>query len=169
MSKVDGNTVDKAPEGLDEWVDYLAAKMCPLFDATQSAVNSLSEGAGKSVDLICAQLLLDPGAIATLLSLVNSKNKTRLSTEVSTLENAVMMIGILNSRQALKRLEIIPTPANTPALKNYVQTVVRAYHAGYQACEWAQARGDMVVKESFIAAFMCHVGEMMMQLYAFAC
>jgi len=167
MANTDGNTVTQVPSGLGGWVDYLTEKSLPLFHCTLSSVESLHDQSGKSVVTICEQLLLDPAAVATLLKLVNSKNKSRLSSEVTTLENAVIMIGVQKSRKALKRLEVIPIPANSPGLKAYLQTVVRAYHAGYQACTWAQTRGDMVVKESFVAAFMHYIGEMMMQLHGF--
>lgn len=168
MTKVEGNTPIKPPETLQEWASYLTAKPLPLIDSTLVAVNQLSDRSGKSVDSICEKLLLDPGAVAILLKEVNSKNKTRLSTEVTTLENAVMMVGILYARQLLKRLPVLKLPVKVPALINYVQTVVRAYHAGYQACEWAQVRGDMVVKESYVAAFMFHIAEMMMWLHSSA-
>jgi len=153
------------PSGLSAWAEYLAEKSLPLLESTTRYVKELDSRSGKSVDRICAKLLLDPGAVVALLHKVNSLKRGRLSSEITTAENAVMLLGIDKSRALLERSKVVRLPVKAPALKHYLKTLDLAYHAGYLAHNWAIARGSMIAKESFVQAFLFHIGEMYMWLY----
>ncbi len=157
--------VTKPPETLPEWLGYLASQSLPLLDSSWNVVNQLDERSGKSIDRLSEVLLLDPGAVVSLLTTVNAKNHSPLFAEVSTVENAVMMLGLTQTRSALKRLKVIRLLAQAPALQHYLQTLAKAYHTGYIAFELARIRGDLVAKESFVAGFLYFLGEMAMWLY----
>ncbi len=156
------------PSGLERWAEYLAEKALPLIESTTRYVNQLNNRSGRSVESICAKFLLDPGAVVTLLKQVNSLKRGRLSSEITTAENAIVLLGIEKSRQLLKRCKVIKLPAKAPALKQYIKQVDLAYHAGYLAHEWAMIRGSMVAKESFVQAFLFRIGEMYLWLYGLA-
>ncbi|VAW77365.1 hypothetical protein MNBD_GAMMA12-3639 [hydrothermal vent metagenome] len=156
------------PSGLEAWAEYLAKKALPLIESTTRYVNQLDNRSGRSVESICAKFLLDPGAVVTLLQQVNSLKRGRLSSEITTVENAIVLLGIEKSRQLLKRCKVIKLPAKAPALKQYIKQVNLAYHAGYLAHEWAMIRGSMVAKESFVQTFLFRIGEMYMWLYGLA-
>lgn len=153
------------PSGLTAWAEYLAEKSLPLLESTTRYVKELDSRSGKSVDKICEKLLLDPGAVVALLHKVNSLKRGRLSTEITTAENAVMLLGIDKSRRLLERSKVVKLPVTAPALKHYLKTLDLAYHAGYLAHNWAIVRGSMIAKESFVQAFLFHIGEMYMWLY----
>ncbi len=153
------------PSDLESWASYLAEKALPLMETTTQYVNHLDNRSGRSVESICANLLLDPGAVVCLLQQVNSLKRGRLSSEITTVENAIVLLGIDKSRQLLKRRKIVKLPVKAPALKQYIKQIDLAYHAGYLAYEWAIIRGSMTPKESFIQAFLFRIGEMYMWLY----
>ena len=159
------NTASQLPAGLENWAQYLAEKSLPLLDNTTRYVAQLNESSGASLDRICAGLLLDPGAVVALLQKVNSVKRGRLSSEITTVENAVMLMGISKAKKVLEKCKVVKMPVRAPALKHYLKQVDLAYHAGYMAYEWATIRGNMVAKESFVSAFLFHIGEMYMWLY----
>ena len=156
----------KFPETLEDWVEKLSDVVFPMFPGTIKSLKTLTdEDINRSVDRFCADILLDPGAVIGIVRRANSGHRRRLGTQVATVENAAMMIGLKSMKELYKDVPCFTPPGTTPAERGYMHVVARAYHAGYQAYDWAIQRGDMTPKEVFVAAFLYDLGEMVLWLY----
>lgn len=155
---------DSTQDALQRWAGRLSHKIFPIFDHTAGSIEAIDESSGASIDRFCSTILYDPGVMLAMLRKVNASPRQRLAADVTSIENAAMMIGLDNVKNIPSRLPQIKLPARTPAERGYVQVVSRAYHAGYQAYDWAVRRADMVPKEVFVAAFLHDIGEMALWL-----
>lgn len=156
----------KYPETLEDWVNKLSDVVFPMFPRTIKSLKNLTdEDINRSVDRFCADMLLDPGAAIGILRRANGGRRRRLGAQVPTVENAAMMIGMTAMRELYKDVPSFTPPGTTPPERGYMHVVARAYHAGYQAYDWAIQRGDMTPKEVFVAAFLYDLGEMVLWLY----
>ena len=152
---------------IEKWVQELEGIDFPVFPDTLKGLQQLSdEDANRSVDRFCSNLLYDPGGVIAILNKANGARKGRLGTNVSTVENAAMMIGLDTMRHLTDEHSIIEPPGSTPSEKGYMRIVARAYHVAYQAYDWAVIRGDMTPKEIFVAAFLRDIGTMALWLNA---
>ena len=152
---------------IDEWAEQLVSTVFPVFPETNESLRFLSDDdVESSVDRFCSNILYDPGGVIAILSRANSGRKGRLGSNVSTVENAAMMIGVKNMRNLTENHPQIDLPVSTESEKGYMRIVARAYHVAYQAYDWAICRGDMVPKEVYVAAFLHDLGAMALWLSA---
>jgi len=152
---------------VDAWVEQLASTPFPVFPETSESLRNLSEiDVESSVDRFCSRILYDPGGVIAILRRANSGRKGRLGSNVSTVENAAMMIGVQKMRQLTEDHPQIEHSGTTESEKGYMRIVARAYHVAYQAYDWAICRGDMVPKEIFVAALLHDLGAMALWLNA---
>jgi len=145
---------------LNGWVDLLVDIKFPILDVTAKSVVAMNSSTGMSVDRFCDSMLHDPGTVLTMLRWANSLPRGRLSSEVTTLESATMMIGLDKIKHLPREMTALKLPAEDEHMRAYIHVACRAFHAGYQAYDWASRRADMVPKESFVAGFMHNIGAM---------
>lgn len=145
---------------LDGWVERLADIKFPILGVTAKSVVAMKSSTGMSVDKFCDSMLHDPGTVLTMLRWANSLPRGRLSSEVTTLESATMMIGLEKIKRLPSEMTALQLPAEDEHMRAYMHVASRAFHAGYQAYDWASRRADMVPKESFVAGFMNNIGTM---------
>jgi len=149
---------------IDGWVDLLADIKFPILEPTAISVRAIKSSAGMPMDRFCDSMLHDPGAVLTMLRWANSLPRGRLSSDVTTLESAAMMIGLEKVKHLPDDMEVLTLPCEDKNLCTYMQVTSRAFHAAYQAYDWAIQRADMVPKESFVAAFMNNMATMALLL-----
>lgn len=149
---------------VEEWAARLSHKVFPIFEKTAADMAAIDESNGGSIDRVCKNILFDAGAVLALLRKANSMTRGPLSSDINTAESAAMMIGLHNLRAMPGKLPRVKVPAGNEIEQGYLQVVSRAYHAGYQAYEFACHRADMTPKEVFIAAFMHDIGKMALWL-----
>ncbi len=145
---------------LNGWVDLLVDIKFPILDVTSKSVVAMNSSTGMSMDKFCDSMLHDPGTVLTMLRWANSLPRGRLSSEVTTLESATMMIGLEKAKRLPSEMTALLLPAKDEHMRAYMHVACRAFHAGYQAYDWATRRADMVPKESFVAGFMHNLGSM---------
>jgi len=145
---------------LEAWVDLLVDIKFPILDETAKNVVGMKSSSGMSMDRFCDSMLHDPGTVLTMLRWANSLSRGRLSSEVTTLESATMMIGLEKVKRLPAKMTKLELPAKDEHMRAYMHVACRAFHAGYQAYDWASRRADMVPKESFVAGFMHNIGSM---------
>lgn len=162
------NTQQKndAPRGLDAWVDVLARKSFPLMLPTVTGMKAIDESEGSSIDRLCDKMLHDPSAILTILRKVGAVPRGRLSSDVTSLESAAMLIGFSAVKQMASSAEVLDPEEASVRTRGYMQVTSRAFHAAYQAYDWAVRRADMMPKEAFVAAFLHDIGKMAMWLHS---
>jgi len=162
---MNAGTSDSAEQGLEQWLERLADKGMPVFRATAESLLAIEDDSGQSVARLCASMLIDPGAVAMLLRRVNGRRRSSLASNVTTPENAAMMLGFEPLRNFAAELAAYDPPGDSPALDGYSRVVGRAIHAAYQAYDWASRRADILPKEVFVAALLYDIGEMLLWLY----
>lgn len=117
---------------------------------------------------IATIVLRDPFFIMNVLRAVGIRKRGRLSSDITTIEHAIMMMGakpfFLRFAQ-LNRVE--------DKLKAYPRTLLqlrracsRAHHAACQARDWAIQRQDMESEETYIAAALFDIAEACLCLLA---
>ena len=151
---------DDSKLDLNGWVELLADIKFPILDVTANSVSRMQSSSGMSVDKFCDNMLHDPGTVLTMLRWANSLPRGRLSSEVTTLESATMMIGLEKIKLLPGEMTSLKLPAENEHMRAYMHVACRAFHAGYQAYDWASRRADMVPKESFVAGFLNNIATM---------
>ena len=100
----------------------------------------------------------DPGFTCHLFSRANGLHHRHFGMPVTTVEHAMMMLGLNRIRGITEALPLFdPLKGEHAGLS---RTYGRAYHAAHYAWVWARLRADMVPWEVFTAALLHPVGEM---------
>lgn len=152
-----------------EWVEELKAWEMPVLQRSVREVGNLAGRveqvtAGEIADVV----LRDPLMTLKVLRLVNGMSRSRLSNEITTVEHAVMMLGVGPFFNRLSNLKAVEESLQTfdGALYGLMQTMSRAHHAAWQARNWAIFRADMKSEEVYIGALLYDMGEILLWAYA---
>lgn len=154
---------------LAEWVAELKSWDAPVLQRSIRELGKLARRveqitAGEIADVV----LHDPLMTLKILRLVNGTSRSRLGNEITTVEHAVMMLGVgpfFNRLSNLKAVEDSLQPFDG-ALPRLMQAMSRAHHAAWQARDWAIFRADMKSEEVFIGALLYDLGEILLWAYA---
>ncbi len=151
---------------LDEWVKRIGHKPVPVLEATISALRQYCARENAPVSDLENAVELDPGLVIHLLRLGNAKTSGSLSTDITTIPQALMILGIEQVNELPQRLPTIEDSLKDVARTRLLKTFSRAYHAARQATRWATERRDMTPEEVFAATQLHFIGEMFVAMYA---
>lgn len=150
---------------LGEWLVELKDWDSPVLRRTILDLGKLAAKMEKvSANQIADVVLRDPLMTLKVLRLVNNMSRGRLSHEITSVEHAVMMLGVVpffNRHADLKSIEENIPPVDG-ALPELMRIFGRAYHAAWQARDWAIMRTDMKSEEVYIGAFIYDLGEIVL-------
>lgn len=106
-------------------------------------------------------VLRDPFFTMNVLRVIGGRKRGRLSSEVSTIEHAVMMLGAKPFFLRFSQITRIEDQlkAHPRSLMQLRRACSRAHHAAYQARDWAIQRQDIESEEAYIAASLCDIAE----------
>ncbi|MDP2879463.1 MAG: HDOD domain-containing protein [Sulfuricella sp.] len=156
-------------KALGEWLVELKDWDSPVLRRTILDLGKLAAKMEKvSANQIADVVLRDPLMTLKVLRLVNNMSRGRLSHEITTVEHAVMMLGVgpfFNRHADLKSIEENIPPVDG-ALPELMRVFGRAYHAAWQARNWAIMHADMKSEEVYIGAFIYDLGEIVLWAYA---
>ena len=145
---------------LDDWLKKIGNNPVPVLKHTIEELKYHCARENVPINELVESVEVDPGLVVHLLRTMNGKSKSSLSTDVTSVQQALMLMGT-------DQLSTLPT--NLPALENTLQgaalarllkTFSRAYHAARQATTWAILRRDMNPDEVFAATQLNFLGEM---------
>lgn len=155
-------------KSLGDWVDDLKIWDIPVL---QRSIKELAKLSGHTQKITASEIsevvLHDPLLTLKVLCLVNGMSRSRLSSEISTVEHAVMMLGVgpfFNRLDNLSPVEV-KLKAVDGALPGLMQTMSRAHHAAWQARDWANFRADIKSEEVYIGALLLNMGDMLLWAY----
>lgn len=151
---------------LDEWVKHIGHKSVPVQEATINALRQYCARENASVAELEETVDMDPGLVIHLLRLGNTKTSGSLSTDITTIPQALMILGVEQVNELPKRLPSIEKTLKDDARIRLLKTFARAYHAARQATRWASQRRDMSPEEVFAATQLHFLGEMFVAIYA---
>ena len=138
----------------------------PVMERTIIALKKLCNKEDAKTEEFTHVVSRDPGLTIYLLRLCNSKSHSILRTEITSISQALMMLGIEQVSQLPVRLPNLDKTLKIPAKQRLLMTFSRAYHAAEQATEWAHYRHDMNSDEIFVATQIHFIGEMALAITA---
>ncbi|MCX8018387.1 MAG: HDOD domain-containing protein [Rhodocyclaceae bacterium] len=161
--------IDSPLPDLDAWVAYFEAAEIPVLRHTERQLAELRENAIKSNARVIATVILhDPMMTLRVLAYIEAKRNKRKLTDITTIERALMMIGMepfFNDFQNLPTVEE-HLKAHPRALLGLLKVIQRARHAVHWARDWAVYRHDLDVDEIVVATLLYDFAEILMWCFA---
>lgn len=151
---------------LNAWAEKLQNAPVPALPGSVAALSRLLSDENVKMWRLAQVAEKDPGLCVTLLRRVNSGGQKRLRTEVTTIEHAMMMLGLGQLRSLPNSLPQIDKVGEAEGRLRATQLMARCYHAGHQAREFARLRKDIEPDEIFLPAMLHHLSEILLWLYA---
>lgn len=155
--------------GLEAWADALAGRDLPVF---ARSVDALAQLAARQENVtareIAAVIMRDPMLTLRALRYPHSHHSRRVLADITTVEHAVMMLGIVRFFDAFRDLPIAePLLAVTPgAQAGLCGVVARARMAALYAGDWAAQRRDIAGDEVVVAALLHDLAELLLWCFA---
>jgi HD-like signal output (HDOD) protein len=154
---------------LDAWVRYLSQADIPVLKRTARELALLRENEENvSGRQVAAAILRDPLMALRVLAYIESHRGPAQTTDITTIDRAVMMMGITPFFKAFEALPLLEeTLKSCPqALIGILRVVGRARNASLLARDWAIARHDLDVDEVTVAALLHDAAETLLWCFA---
>ncbi len=150
---------------LAAWVKRLDHADLPALKANTELMRQLAANENVNMVRLAALIESDPGLTLRLMRYINNLRHKHLRSEITTVRNALMMLGLTHVQQipqGLSTLEELDETAGLRLRKHFSQ----ALHAAHQARDWARLTKDLVVDELYLATLLHNLGESLLDLYA---
>ena len=151
------------------WIGHFVQADIPVLRHTAQQLGDLRENAIKSnARLISSVILHDPMMTLRVLAYIESKRSKNRKTDITTIERALMMIGMepfFNDFQNLPLIEdqLKPYPR---ALLGLLKVINRSRRAMQWSRDWAIYRHDLDVDEIVLATLLYDFAETLMWCFA---
>ncbi len=161
--------IDAPFPGLDSWVAYFSQAQLPVLRHTVNELDQLRANAEHVNGRVLSSIMLqDPLMTLRVLAYIEEKRGKRQSTDITTIERALMMIGVGPFFRDFDRLPLVeetlkPYPK---ALLGLLKVIARARRAARWAREWAVIRHDLDIDEITVATLLYDVDEILMWCFA---
>ncbi len=157
------------PTGEAGWVGALSAVEIPVMQRTIDQLARLRQDESRIVARDISRVVLhDPMFTLRVLRFLQQRRRVRQTTEVTTVEHALMMLGVSPFFEHFGQLPAVETGlAEFPlALAGLMRVVDRARHAALYARDWAGLRCDIESDEVVIAALLHGMAEMLLWCFS---
>ena len=154
---------------LEAWAAYFSGANLPVLRHTVQELERMRANA-ENVNgrLLSGTILRDPMMTLRVLAYIEANRRERQTTDITTIERAIMMIGItpfFRDFQDLPQIEEQLRP-HPQALLGLLKVVHRARRAAQWARDWAIVRHDLDVDEITLAALLHDMAELLMWCFA---
>lgn len=153
----------------DSWIAYFAQADIPVLRHTVQQLAELRENADKSnARVISSVILHDPMMTLRMLAYIESKRSRSRMTDITTIERALMMIGMEPFFKDFQDLPLVEDHLKTQprALLGLLKVIGRARKAAHWARDWAVYRHDLDVDEISVATLLYDFAEILMWCFA---
>ncbi|MEO8410149.1 MAG: HDOD domain-containing protein [Propionivibrio sp.] len=154
---------------LAAWVAYFSDAQLPILRQTARRLDE----ARQNIDRIngrdiAAIVLQDPLLAVRVLAYIQSFHGKHLRSEITTIANAVMMLGVEPFFRKFESLLTVETllKDEPQALLGVLQVIRRVQRASHYAHAWAFERHDMNVEEVTLAALLHDLSEILLWCFA---
>jgi HD-like signal output (HDOD) protein len=161
--------IDQPFPDIDAWVAYFRDANLPVLRHTVQELERMRANA-ENVNgrQLSATILRDPMMTLRVLAYIEANRRARQTTDITTIERAIMMIGIVPFFRDFNELpqieeQLRPHPQ---ALLGLLKVVNRARRAAQWARDWAIVRHDLDVDEITLAALLHDFAELLMWCFA---
>jgi len=153
--------------GIESWAAFLADRELPVLRHTAHALLAARERMDRiNVRELADIVLHDPLMTARVLRFSAAHRGRRQLQDMSTVEHAVMMLGVEPFFRHFAEFELIENRLNPQALLGLLHVVRRAQRASHYALEWAVWRCDLNSEEVAVAALLHDLAEMLLWCWA---
>lgn len=161
--------IEQALPDLETWVAYFRQANLPVLRHTVQELERMRANA-ENVNgrVLSGTILRDPMMTLRVLAYIEAHRRERQTTDITTIERAIMMIGItpfFRDFQDLPQIEDQLRP-HPQALLGLLKVVHRARRAAQWARDWAIVRHDLDVDEITLAALLHDIAELLMWCFA---
>lgn len=161
--------IEESYPDLEAWVAYFREANLPVLRHTVQELERMRANA-ENVNgrVLSGTILRDPMMTLRVLAYIESNRRARQTTDITTIERAIMMIGIspfFRDFQDLPQIEdqLRPQPQ---AMLGLLKVIHRARRAAQWARDWAIVRHDLDVDEITLAALLHDMAELLMWCFA---
>ena len=161
--------IEQSLPDLEAWVAYFSEANLPVLRHTVQELERMRANA-ENVNgrVLSGTILRDPMMTLRVLAYIQANRGTRQTTDITTIERAIMMIGIepfFRNFQDLPQIEVQLRP-HPQALLGMLKVIHRARRAAQWARDWAIVRHDLDVDEITLAALLHDMAELLMWSFA---
>ncbi len=160
---------EQLPENIDDWVALLSGKEMPILRQTARRLEQCHE----RVDTISGRdiasiVLQDPLMAVRVLAYIQPFTGKHLRSDITTIANAVMMLGIEPFFRKFEAPATIEAALKDEpqALLGVLQVIRRAQRASRYAHDWAFERHDLNIEEVTLAALLHDLAEILLWCFA---
>jgi len=165
-----GHTMIETPfTDTDSWVLFYSEVELPVLRRTVRELDELRAIAEKVNGRVLSSVILqDPLMTLRVLAYIEERRRKNQSTDITTIERALMMIGVDPFFAHFSQLPTIEDhlKGHSEALLGLLKVIHRARRATYWARDWAILRHDLDVDEITVATLLHDVAEMLMWCFA---
>jgi HD-like signal output (HDOD) protein len=154
---------------IDQWIALMGAAQLPVLGTTLREIARMRADEENVRPRDLAQVVLhDPLMAVRVLRFIKEKQAGRAATDITTVEHAIMMLGVSPFFRTFSKLRSVDTDLakNNAALLGLMGVIGRARHAAMHAREWAQLRYDIDSDEVVIATLLHDLAEMLLWYFA---
>ena len=161
--------IEKPLANLATWVDYFTRVDVPVLRRTARDLAALRDKEDTVGGRQIAQTVLqDPLLTLKVLALIEKQRRASQNHDITTIERAIMMIGVT---PFFAHFETLPTiedhlARHPQALLGVMKVIVRARRTAKWAREWALLRHDIDVDEVTVAALLHDCAEILCWVFA---
>ena len=153
----------------ESWLAVFGQAPLPVLRHSVTEIERLRADEDKANGrVIAAAVLHDPMLTLRVLDYIERHRRERQTTDITTIDRAIMMIGTTPFFRDFRDLPVIEERLrdHPKALLGLLKTIGRARRAAHWAREWAILRRDMDVDEITLATLLHDIAELLTWLYA---
>lgn len=161
--------IEQPFDGLDAWVAFFVQADLPVLRHSVTALERLRENAETTNSRGLVEVILhDPLFTLRVLRYIETHRTQRQLTDITTIDRAIMMIGITPFFREFQNLPVaeMQLKAHPQALLGLLKAINRARRAAHWARDWAVLRRDVDVNEIILATLLHDIAELLMWLFA---
>lgn len=139
------------------WLEKLTPETFPILRHSREVLLAMERDIDTITDdAIARQIYHDPFLMTNLLRRVAKMPRRGLAGEVTTIDRAVMMLGMQPFFRWVKGLPLIEDTlrGKAPVLQRLMNVMACSYHAAHQAWQWSLLRKDVNADEVFVATML---------------
>jgi HD-like signal output (HDOD) protein len=155
--------------GIADWAKFLGEREIPVLRQTARALTEAQEHIDRITARSIANIVLrDPMMTARVLRYTIRHRSKRQLQEISTVEHAVMMLGVEPFFHHFAQFDVIEDSlqAHPQALLGLLHVIRRAQRTARYAADWALWRCDLNSEEVAVAAILHDLAEVLMLCFA---
>ncbi len=151
---------------LEPWLADLEATELPALSSNLDKLKRLVADENVRITELSEIIEEDPGLTLRLLRRINAVRHRHLRHEITTVQHAVMMLGLDPLQSLPEGMPTIEAIESKPVRGRLRRLYSRAFHAAYQARDWARFHKEMEPDENFMAALLRNLAEMLFWMRA---